>query len=175
MSSSFCALDLRQRTKGGIAMRMKGIFGFVVGLAARRGILRLPPVACALLLACFHAATAAADPPPPPPPDQTRGASSGATLELSDFKGAVPKVDDRPKDVHGNPVAAETATEIGISEPGDGTPGTDKGGKNTYTPTSMKVTLDINQSQSWNSDKTDNNLLDHERGHLDQGKISQAK
>ncbi|MEO8859769.1 MAG: hypothetical protein ABI343_22495 [Burkholderiaceae bacterium] len=160
-------------------MQLKRIFALVAGraTAARCGIRGLSPIACAVLLASLHAVAAAADPPPPPPPppDQTRGASSGATLELSDFKGAVPKVDDRPKDVHGNPVAAETATEIGISEPGDGTPGTDKGGKNTYTPTSMKVTLDINQSQSWNSDKTDNNLLDHERGHLDQGKISQAK
>ncbi|MEO8546611.1 MAG: hypothetical protein ABI434_23700, partial [Burkholderiaceae bacterium] len=124
-----------------------------------------------MLLASLHAVVAA-DPPPPPPPDQMRSASFRATLQLTDFKGEVPAEDDRPKDAHDNPVKALTVTEIGISEPGGGTPGKDKDGKDTYTPTSINVTLDINQSLSWNSDKTDKELLDHERGHLDEAKLS---
>ena len=126
---------------------------------------------CVLLLACHHAGPRAAD--PPPPPDQIRSASSQASLELSDFKGKVPLENDRPKDVNNKPVKAFTTLQIGPYDAGDGTKGTDGSGNTTYTPKAIKVNLAINQSKTWTSDPGNPDLLEHERGHLEEAKISQ--
>jgi len=87
----------------------------------------------------------------------------------NDFKGTVP-----------DPLPKEDGVEIG-AQIWVGTTFTYKytkkteGGKVTVTATSVSVESGIDPNQSWNSDTSDSNLMDHEQGHADEEEIAAKK
>ena len=121
-------------------------------------------VACALAtflltsLACQSVALAADDKP-----------YQEGKVQGDDFEGAVPKklpVED------GVTIKAKTEAYVGYEYGADVTK---KGDKYTYTPNNVETEAGMDKKKSWNSDKKDADLLDHEQGHVDLAEIARRR
>lgn len=94
---------------------------------------------------------------------------SKGPLKGTDFNGTVP-----------SPLPTEDGVEIkakvtsGVSY-GYAYSSSTSGGKVTVTPTKVTVESGTDPDASWNSDKSDSGLLDHEQGHADEDEIAAKK